>query len=175
MRSFPSRYTALHQAPINRRFFLKIGTYLGGGLILAGMPLSFFGATQRLTRVSSNPFTLGVASGDPTPDLNCLMDSPGPESPLGAADVSGSVLEIDYELSDSENFNNILRSGSVAAPELLGYSAHADVRGLEPGREYFYRWHAGGTTSPVGRTKTATLAHMEIRSVQVCLRFLPTI
>ena len=32
---------------------------------------------------------------------------------------------------------------------------HVDVPGLEPGREYFYRFTSGADVSPVGRTKTA--------------------
>ena len=32
---------------------------------------------------------------------------------------------------------------------------HAEPRGLQPGREYFYRFRANGEISPVGRTKTA--------------------
>ena len=32
---------------------------------------------------------------------------------------------------------------------------HAEVEGLEPAREYFYRFKAGSEISPVGRTKTA--------------------
>jgi alkaline phosphatase D len=37
----------------------------------------------------------------------------------------------------------------------FGHSIHADVRGLKPGREYFYRFLLGRHESPIGRTKTA--------------------
>src|SRR5262249_15054335 len=43
---------------------------------------------------------------------------------------------------------------AVARPE-LAHSVHVDVRGLLPGREYFYRFRSGGNLSPVGRTRTA--------------------
>lgn len=36
----------------------------------------------------------------------------------------------------------------IARPE-LGHSVHADVRGLQPGREYVYRLHAAGDVSHV--------------------------
>ena len=42
----------------------------------------------------------------------------------------------------------------VARPE-LGHSVHADVRGLRPDAEYFYRFGVAGQISPVGRTRTA--------------------
>ena len=32
---------------------------------------------------------------------------------------------------------------------------HVEARGLEPGREYWYRFEAGGHVSPIARTKTA--------------------
>ncbi len=40
------------------------------------------------------------------------------------------------------------------APE-FAHSVHVDVQGLEPGREYFYRFVADGERSPIGRTRTA--------------------
>ena len=38
---------------------------------------------------------------------------------------------------------------------------HVDVRGLEPGRWYFYRFRAGDAVSPIGRTRTAPAAGAE--------------
>src|SRR4029078_13440084 len=42
---------------------------------------------------------------------------------------------------------------TVARLELL-HSVHVEVDGLEPGREYFYRFRAGNAQSPIGRTRT---------------------
>ena len=39
-----------------------------------------------------------------------------------------------------------------------GHSVHAEVAGLDPARQYFYRFHAGGAVSAVGRTRTAPAA-----------------
>ena len=41
----------------------------------------------------------------------------------------------------------------------LGHSVHVEVEGLQPHRWYFYRFHAGNETSPVGRTRTAPTFH----------------
>ena len=38
------------------------------------------------------------------------------------------------------------------------HSVHVEVAGLAPEREYWYRFRAGGATSPVGRTRTAPAA-----------------
>jgi alkaline phosphatase D len=76
---------------------------------------------------------------------------------LGSAAISGELIPVGYEISDSESFSNIVRVGrAIAAPE-LGYSVYADVRGLLPGRDHFYRWQVAGATSQVGRTRTAAM------------------
>ena len=46
---------------------------------------------------------------------------------------------------------------AVARPE-LGHSVHVEVDGLQPDREYWYRFRAGSEISHVGRTKTAPAA-----------------
>lgn len=48
-----------------------------------------------------------------------------------------------------------VRTGKVTAGPELGHSVHVELRGLAPGREYFYRFRSGGEISPVGRTRTA--------------------
>ena len=56
----------------SRRDFLKknaeLTSLLLGSLALAGVSSLSHSAARRLTSVSADPFTLGVASGDPTPD-----------------------------------------------------------------------------------------------------------
>jgi phosphodiesterase/alkaline phosphatase D-like protein len=47
----------------------------------------------------------------------------------------------------------LLRSARRTADPSV--SVHVDVRGLEPGREYYYQFKAGPELSDVGRTKTA--------------------
>jgi alkaline phosphatase D len=48
----------------------------------------------------------------------------------------------------------VRKSTERALPQ-WAHSVHAEVAGLQPGRSYFYRFHAGSATSPVGRTHTA--------------------
>lgn len=49
----------------------------------------------------------------------------------------------------------MVRKGNTHTTPELAHSVHAEVDGLRPGREYYYRFKAGPETSPVGRTKTA--------------------
>ena len=106
-------------------------------------------------RFADDPFTLGVASGDPTPDSVMLWTrlAPRPLDPDGG--MGGVRAVVGWELASDEGFTTILRRGqAVAAPE-LGHGVHVDVTGLDPGRWYFYRFSSGEAKSPVGRTRTA--------------------
>jgi alkaline phosphatase D len=93
-------------------------------------------------------FGLGIASGDPLPGGVILWTR------LVAGAGAGPV-EVGWQVAHDERFRYVVRSGRVLARPELGHSVHVDARGLEPGREYFYRFRALGTLSPVGRTKTA--------------------
>jgi alkaline phosphatase D len=45
--------------------------------------------------------------------------------------------------------------GAYAAMPEAAHTVRADVRGLQPGRWYFYRFRVGDEVSAVGRTRTA--------------------
>ncbi len=128
----------------SRRRFLQ-----GAGAALAAPALLRFPVAW----AQSDPFALGVASGDPWPDgvvlWTRLMLGPDPgEPPRQAADAH-------WELAEDEKFRAVVRSGSETAMPDLAHSLHVELRGLKPGRFYWYRFHHAGTTSPVGRTRTA--------------------
>jgi len=145
----------------SRRDFLKknaeLTSLLLGSLALASVSSLSHGAARRLSSVSADPFTLGVASGDPTPDSIVLWTRLAREVMMESGAVDQAV-QVDYELSESSSFNRVIRSGSIAASPELGHSVHADVRGLDSDQVYFYRWQVGNVTSPIGRTKTAPAA-----------------
>ena len=64
-------------------------------------------------------------------------------------------VRVRWEVADDEAFANIAQTGNALAMPQLGHSVHVEVQGLQPHRWYFYRFHAGSETSPVGRTRTA--------------------
>ena len=138
---------------LSRRRFLGAAGGLAGLLALGSPPAEKAVAAPRFT---DYPFKLGVASGDPRPDSVVLWTRLAPE-PL-AEDGSGGVAPERYdarwEVAADENFRRVVRRGSAAARPGLGHSVHAEVEGLRPGRQYFYRFKAGGEISAVGRTKT---------------------
>jgi len=110
-------------------------------------------ATRR-PRLAGDPFVLGVASGDPTPDACVLWTrlAPSPFEPLGGMD--GLPVVLGWEVAHDEGFSRVVDRGRVTCAPELGYSAHVDVRGLEPDRWYFYRFTLPEGGSPVGRLRT---------------------
>ncbi|MFE9744897.1 alkaline phosphatase D family protein [Saccharothrix saharensis] len=104
-----------------------------------------------------DPFTLGVASGDPSPDGMVLWTrlAPSPLDEDGLGGMPNRVVPVHWEVAEDERFRRVVRRGvQVARPE-SAHSVHVETFGLRPGREYFYRFRVDGHLSPVGRTRTA--------------------
>jgi len=159
-----------------RRFLTGFGA--AGGLLvtasLAGRPTRVLGqATPVASPIGSvYPFTLGVASGDPLPESVVLWTrlAPDPlaEGGLGGMEGQGPV-DVRWEVARDEAFGDVVQQGSAVASPDLGYSVHADANGLEPGREYFYRFMAGSEMSPIGRTKTAPAAGAAVDQLRLAV------
>jgi alkaline phosphatase D len=132
-----------------RRDFLRVSGGVVGLLALGTVP-----GCGRSVRVFSDPFALGVASGDPTPDGAVLWTRLARASLDGAGALSDAVA-VEWEVADDELFASVVQRGDATAFPELGHSVHVEVEGLRPGREYFYRMIVGGEASPVGRTRTA--------------------
>lgn len=116
-------------------------------------------------RFIDDPFTLGIASGDPTPDGMVLWTrlAPRPLEPDYGMDRMRTV--VNWEIASDEGFTNVVQQGRATAAPELGHSIHVDVQGLDPDRWYFYRFTSGEAQSPVGRTRTlpADLAETPLR------------
>ncbi|MFI8516699.1 alkaline phosphatase D family protein [Streptomyces sp. NPDC085481] len=107
-------------------------------------------------RITENPFTLGVASGDPLPGSVLLWTrlAPRPYESSGGL-PTGNRVAVRWELAHDERFTRGLRRGTVDAHPEFAHTVHVEVEHLAPGRVYFYRFRVGAWTSPVGRTRTA--------------------
>jgi len=137
-----------------RREMLRILSLSGAAFIVSPASRQLRAQTPSAPVLGAYPFTLGVASGDPIPDGVVLWTRLAPK-PFEGGGMPAVRFEVAWEIAADESFRTIVQKGiEIARPE-LGHSVHADVRGLNPGREYFYRFHAAGDTSPVGRTVTA--------------------
>ena len=106
--------------------------------------------------LESNPFLLGVASGDPLHDRVIIWTRLSMELDAidGRGGMSDEQIPVHWEVSHSEDFTDIVNSGTVAAIPELAHAVHVDVDGLEPLTSYFYRFQVGTWISPIGKTKT---------------------
>jgi alkaline phosphatase D len=139
---------------------------------LAAGTLALAGAAAWTTRLwaqptfRDHPFSLGVASGDPLPDSVVLWTRLAP-APLAGGGMPMAAVEVGWELAGDPAFQNVLRRGTALARPEVGHSVHVEVGGLEPGRDHFYRFIAGGETSAVGRTRTAPAAGSPVPTLRL--------
>ena len=141
---------------IERRRFLQ---YLASVSAIPTLATQVSGYVEKAPVFSQNPFTLGVASGDPEHDGVVLWTRLS-ESPLVGEVTLSNAIQVKWEVAHDEAFSSIVAKGSAVAVPQLGHSVHVEVKGLEPDRWYFFRFHAGDETSPIGRTKTTPARHV---------------
>ena len=112
-------------------------------------------ATDRKVSFDAYPFTLGVASGYPTPDGFVLWTrlAPKPLEPGGG--LAPGAIPLRWEVAEDERFAKVVASRAEFPTPEWGHSVHAEVSGLAPDRWYFYRFLAGDAISPTGRTRSA--------------------
>jgi len=78
-------------------------------------------------------------------------------------------VPVHWELARDERFGRIVARGSQTAGADDAHSVHAEVHGLEPAHEYWYRFVALGQTSPAGRTRTAPAADAEVERLEFAI------
>ena len=125
---------------IDRRLLLKTATFGLGALALPG------GALAAMQAALTPGFSHGIASGEPSQRSVLLWTryvSTASESKLRA------------EIWAEGAPNKIISGSEVMASATRDHIAKTTVKGLKPGKRYFYRFIApDGTKSPIGRTKT---------------------
>nr|WP_315852085.1 alkaline phosphatase D family protein [Tautonia rosea] len=109
-----------------------------------------------LRRVSfdRDPFTVGVASGDPDANGVVLWTrlAPDPLTPDGG--MSRDLIEVQWEVATDDAMQTIVQRGTTIATPQLAHSVHVEVDGLDSDRWYWYRFRVGEAESPIGRTRT---------------------
>src|SRR5204863_7251303 len=125
---------------MNRRAFLAATARLA-----AVAALGQLGACTQSQpfRFQKDPFTLGVASGDPLPDGVVLWTRLAPD-PLTGGGVANAAVDVEWLVARDEAMRDVARSGTYSATSDLAHSVHVEVSGLEPDRVYWYRFRAGG-------------------------------
>lgn len=158
---------------------------LAQAVAMAAMTSHAAGLVQAVPSWRSDPFALGVASGEPRADSVLLWTRlyPGAARPgLSATDAEQSAhfeeksglgamnaCSVSYEIFDNEALNKPIRIGTFVTYAARGWSVHARVAGLRPDRHYWYRFRCGNAVSPVGRTRTAPEASARPAGVRLAL------
>ncbi|MEE1753245.1 alkaline phosphatase D family protein [Streptomyces sp. SP18CS02] len=142
---------------VDRRRFL---TTTGAAAALAfavNLPGSAHAAEADARRITEDPFTLGVASGDPMPTSVLLWTRLAPRPYEPGSGMPFARVQVGWEVAHDERFSRIVRRGRATAHPEFHHSVHVEVSGLGPDRVLYYRFRAGSWISPVGRTRTAPL------------------
>ncbi|MET9294278.1 alkaline phosphatase D family protein [Streptomyces sp. NPDC003077] len=148
------RAAAAHLA---RRRFL---TVTGAAAALAfATNLPFAGAAQAAEvdarKLAEDPFTLGVASGDPLPGSVVLWTRLAPKPYEPGNGMPQARVDVRWEIAYDERFRRLAGRGRAEAHPEFNHTVHIEATGLAPDRVYYYRFRAGKWISPVGRTRTA--------------------
>ncbi|MEM6266326.1 MAG: alkaline phosphatase D family protein, partial [Pseudomonadota bacterium] len=102
-------------------------------------------AAPAAARSFGSGFTHNVASGEPSADSVLLW----------TRYVGEAEAVLDWQVSQTEDFAQVIAEGQVKAGAERDWCAKGTARGLKPDSWYFFRFVApDGTISPVGRTRT---------------------
>jgi len=123
---------------LDRRDALKLFT-LGAGALA--------GAAEAQTSPAAS-FQHGVASGDPLADRVILWTRATP-----GAGASGR-LSIGWIVAEDPELAHVVARGQAETGPERDFTVKVEAAGLQPGRDYWYRFSLGGAPSPVGRTRT---------------------
>lgn len=131
-------------ASLRRREFLIAGAAVGAA---TAVPLNYAAvARSAATPVAKNgKFAHGVASGFPSPKGVTLWTR------LTEVERSSRLT---IEVATDDDFRRIVKRSQVTADKGDDFTVHKRVTGLEPGRQYYYRFETKNENSEVGRFRT---------------------
>ncbi|WP_447037073.1 alkaline phosphatase D family protein [Streptomyces sp. DSM 118878] len=145
---------------LGRRRFLTVTGAAAALAFATNLPTAGVAAAAELDarRIKDDPFTLGIASGDPQPTSVLLWTrlAPAPYEPGGG--LPKERVSVRWELAHDARFRRVARRGTATAHPEFGHSVHVEADHLDPGRRYYFRFRVGQWTSETGRTRTAPAA-----------------
>ncbi|MGW1022256.1 alkaline phosphatase D family protein [Streptomyces sp. NPDC002577] len=142
---------------IGRRRFLTVTGAAAALAFATNLPASGAASAAELdaARITENPFTLGVASGDPRPDSVLLWTRLAPAPFQADSGLPQERITIHWELAHDEKFRRIVRRGTATAHPEFHHTVHVEVNHLDADRVLYYRFKVGSWISETGRTRTA--------------------
>ncbi|QHC29035.1 alkaline phosphatase D family protein [Streptomyces sp. HF10] len=111
-------------------------------------------------------FLHGVASGDPLPDGILLWTrvTPTPDATPGSG--VGPDTVVSWVVATDKALTQVVSKGSTTATAASDHTVKADIRGLQPATDYWFRFSSGGADSPVARTRTAPAATADVSGLR---------
>src|SRR5262245_10309555 len=134
---------------LSRRRFL--GTTATGLVLATGLRPAR--ASASVFSPSPAPFSLGVASGDPTHHSVVLWTRLA-NDPLNGGGMPSHPIPVRWEVATDPRMRHVVRRGVAVAWPAFAHTVHVVVHGLQDDRWFWYRFHVGREASPVGRTRT---------------------
>ncbi|MFE0131465.1 alkaline phosphatase D family protein [Streptomyces sp. NPDC059037] len=142
---------------LGRRRFLTVTGAAAALAFATNLPTAGAASAAELDarKINKDPFTLGVASGDPLPGSVLLWTRLAPSPYEPGSGLPDERVTVQWELAHDARFRRIARRGSVTAHPEFNHSVHVEVDHLDAGRGYYFRFKAGRWISDTGRTRTA--------------------
>ncbi|GAV43806.1 alkaline phosphatase D family protein [Streptomyces acidiscabies] len=156
----PQRATHASLTP-RRRTVVKAAaaTAVLAGPLAAALP-------ARAASETTPAFLHGLASGDPLADGVLLWTRVTPTAEALPGSGLGPDTEVEWVIARDKALTDIAARGTVTATAASDHTVKADVRGLAPATDYWFRFSAGGTLSPVARTRTAPAADASVAGLR---------
>jgi alkaline phosphatase D len=133
----------------DRRSLLVAGGQAALLAALAGSP------ALAAAKFTADPFSMGVASGDPWPDGFVIWTRLAPNPLEQGGGMPAVSVKVGWEVAEDDSFRRIVRTGVALARPELGHAVHVELEGLNSHRRYWYRFTVDGITSDVGTARTA--------------------
>ncbi|GAA1918990.1 alkaline phosphatase D family protein [Streptomyces durmitorensis] len=154
-------------AHLGRRRFLTVTGAAAALAFATNLPTAGAASAAELDarKIADNPFTLGVASGDPQPASVLLWTrlAPAPYEPGNG--LPNERVTVQWELAHDARFRRVARRGSVTAHPEFNHSVHVEVGHLDAARTYYFRFKTGKWISETGRTRTAPAVGSKVSSL----------
>ena len=140
----------------------------------SGASLLLPACTRRIARpapsFASDPFSLGVASGEPQADGFVIWTRLAPD-PLadesGAGGMPSESVDVEWLIAEDEQLRKIVREGIALAEPEWAHSLHIEIEGLKPDRPYWYAFRVGSWQSRVGRARTTPKVGAEVAGLRL--------
>lgn len=151
------------EAGLHRREFLTRGAKT---IAFLAAFQAYHGAQEAIAALGFDPFSYGVASGDPLPNRVIIWTRVNPTATATPGSGLGSPVRGIWEVARDAAFTQRVAFGQFTTALASDHTVKIDVSGLQPSTPYYYRFNALGVNSPVGRTLTAPAAGSNPASVR---------